>query len=115
MDKDTDKVLIVEGKTDKERVLKLLQEPVKIICTNGTLGIEKLEELALSIEDKDVYILVDEDKAGKKLRKNLQQELPHAEHLYINRVYKEVALTPLLQLAKVLMNAHFKIDEKSLI
>jgi toprim domain protein len=115
MDKETEKVLIVEGKTDKAKVLKLLQEPVNIICTNGTIGLEKLEELALSIEDKDVYILVDEDEAGKKLRKNLQQELPHAEHLYINKIYKEVALTPILQLAKVLLNAHFKIDEKSLI
>lgn len=115
MDTEIEKVLIVEGKTDKEKVLKLLQEPVEIICTHGTLGLEKLEELALSVEDKDVYILVDEDKPGQKLRKNLRQELPYAQHLYINKIYKEVALTPLIQLAKVLMNADFQIDEKTLL
>jgi toprim domain protein len=115
MNREIEKVLIVEGKTDKEKVLEILQEPIEIICTNGTLGIGRLEELALSIEDKDVYILVDEDEAGKRLRKGLQYELPHAEHLYINKVYKEVASTPIIQLAKVLMNANFRIDEKSLI
>jgi toprim domain protein len=110
-----DKVIIVEGKTDKQKLMQILKEPVEIICTHGTLGIERLEELALTIEDKDVYILVDADEAGMKLRKNLQYELPYAEHLYINKIYKEVARTPLMYLAKILLNAHFEIDQKCLL
>ena len=50
----------------------------------------------------DVYILVDADDAGKKLRKQLKRELPNATHLYIDPVYREVEATPFEYLAKVL-------------
>lgn len=39
------RVIIVEGITDKQRLLQLLNEPVAITCTFGTLGPDKLEEL----------------------------------------------------------------------
>ncbi|MCF6138578.1 toprim domain-containing protein [Pseudalkalibacillus berkeleyi] len=109
------KVLIVEGKTDRDKVKKLIQEPVEIICTHGTLSFTKLEELIELIEDRDIYILVDEDDAGHKLRKILKRELPNANHLYTQSIYKEVAETPLMYLAKILMNANFRIDQRYLL
>ncbi len=114
MDEIETKVLIVEGKTDREKVKKLISEPVEIICTHGTISFTKLEELIDLIEHREIYILVDEDDAGHKLRKTLKRELPNATHLYTQSVYKEVAETPLMYLAKILMNANFRIDQRYL-
>ncbi|MET3506096.1 5S rRNA maturation endonuclease (ribonuclease M5) [Halalkalibacter oceani] len=50
-----EKVLIVEGTNDRKRVKRVLNEPVDVICTYGTLSVTKLEDLILPIEDKDVY------------------------------------------------------------
>jgi toprim domain protein len=106
------KVIIVEGKTDKERIEQLIDEPVQIICTYGTLSYEKLEELIVPLQNEDVYILVDADTPGMKLRNQLKQELPNAAHLYTRRMYREVARTPLDFLAQVLMDAHFDVDDR---
>lgn len=104
-----EKVIIVEGKTDKERLLKILSEPVRIICTYGTLSEEKLEELILPLQYDEVYILVDADEAGNRLRRELQRELPNARHLYTRKMFREVATTPLEHLARVLFDAHFEV------
>ncbi|WP_209121334.1 toprim domain-containing protein [Alkalihalobacillus sp. BA299] len=88
------KVIIVEGKNDRKRVQKVLDEPVDVICTYGTLSDEKLETLILPIEDLDVYILVDSDEPGEKLRKQLMHELPNATHLYTQKEYGQVETTP---------------------
>lgn len=37
------KIIIVEGKTDKERLQEILVEPVEILCSHGTMGYEKLK------------------------------------------------------------------------
>jgi toprim domain protein len=108
---ETRKFIIVEGRKDKERLLRILDEPVEIICTYGTLSEEKIERLILPLQYEDVYILVDADDAGNKLRNQLKRELPHAKHLYTRKVYRQVQSTPLEYLAEVLMNAHFEINE----
>ncbi|NRD76425.1 toprim domain-containing protein [Bacillus sp. BRMEA1] len=109
-----DKVLIVEGKSDKNRVKNILKEPVEIICTNGTISITKLDELIDFLEDKEVYILVDADEAGEKLRKQLKREFPQAEHLYIDRMYREVATAPIKHLATVLLSANIDVHTEYL-
>ena len=101
------KVLIVEGKTDKEKLQNILAEPVKIICTFGTLSQTKLDELALLLEDEEVYILTDADESGEKLRRQLKLYLPNATHLFTVRMYREVADSPASFLAKILQEAHF--------
>lgn len=103
------KVIIVEGKTDREKLLLVLNEEVQIICTYGTLSDEKVEEIILPLQDEDVYVLVDADGAGNKLRKQLKQELPNARQLYTRKMYREVATTPLDHLARILADAHFEI------
>ncbi|MCD8511408.1 MAG: toprim domain-containing protein [Bacillus sp. (in: Bacteria)] len=104
------KVLIVEGINDRKRVKAVLDEPVDIICTNGTLSEEKLESFILPVEDKEVYILVDEDDAGKKLRKQLKHELPNAVHLYTQKGFRQVETTPYEHLIQEL-RGHFKVKE----
>ncbi|MCL6548579.1 MAG: toprim domain-containing protein [Alicyclobacillus sp.] len=107
------KVMIVEGATDRERLLQVLREPVDILCTGGTLSYEKVEAriAPLYTADCEVYILVDADEPGQKLRNQLRQELPRATHLYTRRMYREVASTPLDVLASILDAAHFAVDE----
>lgn len=109
MTQDQMKRIVVEGKTDRDKILALLDEPVEIICTNGTVGFEQMEELVAFLENKEVYILVDADEAGNKLRRQLKQELPNAKHLYIRKMHKEVARTPDEDLIRVLENAHFQV------
>lgn len=96
------KVIIVEGKNDRKRIKQILDEPVEIICTYGTLSDEKLENLILPFEDYDVYILVDADESGEQLRKHLKRELPNATHLYTLKGYGQVEETPYHYLAQIL-------------
>jgi len=101
MDDGNDKVIIVEGTSDKRKVQPIIREPVEIICTNGTISFNKMDELIDELSNRDVYILVDADEAGEKLRKQLKREFPDAEHLYIDRSYREVATTPSNHLASL--------------
>ncbi len=103
------KVIIVEGKTDKERLEEILEEPVEILCSYGTMSYEKLEEWATELEEAEIYLLVDADDSGGKIRKLLNQELPNVHHLYTHRMYREVATTPLEVLAGILEHAHFEV------
>jgi toprim domain protein len=107
-----EKVIIVEGRTDKEQISKIIVEDIEIICTNGTIGVDRLEQLILDydLDNKDVYILVDEDYSGQKLRKQLSHELPHAEHIYIDKAYREVATTPAQELATALLSKSIAVN-----
>lgn len=109
-----DKVIIVEGKSDKNKVKRIIKEPVEIICTNGTISMAKLDELIESLEDKDIYVLVDADEAGEKLRKQLKREFPEAEHLYIDKSYREVATASEKHLATILLGANIDVHAEFL-
>jgi len=115
--KDIEKVIIVEGKSDKKKIEPLLLDAVEIICTNGTVSAQKIEELVdeFGLDNKEVYILADADYAGEKLRKQFQRELPNAKHIYIDKVYREVATTPEYQLATALLSKNINVDPKFLI
>lgn len=76
----------------------------------GTLSEQKLEELIFPIENEDVYILVDADESGNKLRSQLKRELPNAKHLYTRRMYREVQDTPIEYLVEILLKDHFVIN-----
>lgn len=106
----SDTIIIVEGKTDKARILQILAQPVKILCTQGTLSYEQFEEDIIPLQHDEVYILVDADDSGNRLRNQLKQALPNAKHLYTRRVYREVAHTPTEYLAKILHDAHFEVQ-----
>ncbi|WP_404454035.1 toprim domain-containing protein [Virgibacillus necropolis] len=109
---ESDKVIIVEGLTDKKQIEKIIMDPVTIICTNGTLGVARFDELldTYDLDNKDVYILADEDSAGMKLRKQLARELPHAEHIYVSSEFREVATTPESLLATALVGKRINVN-----
>lgn len=109
-----EKVIIVEGKTDKIKVKEVIRDPVDIVCTNGTISITRLDELVDELYEKDVYILVDSDESGEKLRKQLKREFPQAFHLYVDKTYREVATAPCQHLAVILQNANIDVKLKYL-
>jgi toprim domain protein len=109
-----EKIIIVEGTSDKRKVQSIIKEPVEIICTNGTISISRLDELVDYISGKDVYILVDADDAGEKLRKQFIREVPEVEHLYIDKMYREVATAPEKHLATVLLSANIDVHAEYL-
>lgn len=106
-----DRIIIVEGHSDKRMIKKVLNEPVDIICTFGTFGVEKFDDMLeeFDLDYRDVYIFVDADESGAKLRKQLTAELPHAKQLYIPDEYVEVETTPEKTLAIELIKHNFKI------
>lgn len=108
---EAEKVIIVEGLSDKRKVEEVLDEDVTIVCTNGTLGIHRFDEMleTYHLDDNDVYIFVDEDRSGLKLRKQLAKELPHAEHIHISKDYREVASTPYKIIASLLVQKRFSV------
>lgn len=103
------RVIIVEGKTDKKRLEQILNEPVEITCTYGTLGLDKLEALITEYSEADVCVFLDADAAGDKSRRLFKQEFPNVRHIYTHRMYREVATTPLDVLAQILEGAHFAV------
>ncbi|WP_217588678.1 toprim domain-containing protein [Lentibacillus saliphilus] len=107
-----DKVMIVEGLTDKRQVEKVLTDDIEVICTNGTLGVERFDDLLerYDLDNKDVYILVDEDEPGFKLRRQLRHELPHAIHIHVASEFREVATTPYDVLATALVGKHLHVN-----
>lgn len=105
-----DKVLIVEGITDKRRVEEVLIEPVQIICTQGTMGVEKLDEILEQVNGNDIYILSDADKEGRKIRKWFKQHLSESTHIYIDPKFSQVGRCPRDYLANVLLRHGFYVD-----
>ncbi|MET0785609.1 MAG: toprim domain-containing protein [Paenisporosarcina sp.] len=104
-----DKVIVVEGRSDKLRIELILAEPIEIICTNGTASAVKIEELLTPFEDYEIFIFADSDPSGEKLRHACKREFPEARHLYTDEKYKEVATTPLKVLASILSKAHIDV------
>ncbi|RDU36956.1 hypothetical protein DRW41_09660 [Neobacillus piezotolerans] len=109
-----DKIIIVEGKSDKKKVLGMIKDRVEVICTNGTISLSRLDELIDSFGDRQVFILADADEAGEKLRRQFRREYPEAEHLYIDKMYKEVATAPYHHLAMVLLGANIDVHTEFL-
>ena|SRR5699024_3703208 len=106
------RIIIVEGANDRKMIRNVLQDSVPVICTYGTFGIEKFDDMLekYQLDDKEVYIFVDEDEPGKELRKELKAELPHAFHLHVTDEWPEVENAPEkligTELAKFNFNVH---------
>ncbi len=110
------KIIIVEGKSDKQHIKKVIVEPVEVICTFGTFSISYFDEIleAYDLDHRDVYIFVDEDESGLELRKELTRELPHAHHVRVNSEYREVETTPLNEIAHALLSQNIEVDPRFL-
>ena len=109
------KVIVVEGRSDKQRIQKVLAEPIEIICTNGTVSASRLEELLVPYEQDEMYIFVDADSSGEKLRSLIKREFPEALHLYTDVTYREVATTPLKVIASILLGANIEVRSQFIV
>lgn len=107
------KILIVEGKADRLRLQRILAEPVKILCTFGTISEYDLDELLLPYETADLYVFVDADYTGEKIRSLFERNYPGAIHLYTNEFYKEVETTP-YDLLSAQLKKYFEIHQQFL-
>lgn len=86
--------IIVEGKNDRSRLGRLLTSDITILCTFGTLNTDKLESLYKQVKDQEVYLFMDNDSSGKKIRGVLRDAFPDATHIYTRRGYAGVEGTP---------------------
>ena len=109
-----ERILIVEGSSDRKRLLPLIAEPIKIICTNGTISAYELEELLAPYEDWELFVFVDADESGEKIRALFKREFPLAVHIYTEKVYKEVETTPNDVLVAALLHANIEVRSKFL-
>lgn len=100
-----EKVIIVEGTSDRRKIESIIREPVEIVCTNGTIGLSKMDELVDRFFDKEVYVLVDADDAGEKLRKQFRKEFPQAEHIYIDKLVPRSGNCAIYTLSKCIMGS----------
>ncbi|MET3683695.1 toprim domain protein [Alkalibacillus flavidus] len=110
------RVLIVEGKQDRRKLQAVLEHDEAILCTFGTVSPFAIDEMIENYDllDRDVYIFTDTDEPGKKLRKQLNHELSHAQNLYVDAKYRQVEDTPEHVIASVLQAANFKVKVKFL-
>ncbi|ANE45068.1 DNA primase [Paenibacillus swuensis] len=89
-----DLVLIVEGKNDKRRLTRLLSPDIDIYCTFGTLNTDKTEQLRKKVRNRQVYLFMDNDSSGSRIRKVLRDMFPDSEQIYTRRGYAGVEGTP---------------------
>lgn len=86
--------IIVEGKNDLSKLRRLLNGEVRIHCTFGTLNSQKLESLRKNVKGDELYLFLDNDPSGKRIRGVLRDTFPDAEQIYTRRGYAGVEGTP---------------------
>ncbi|MBF7017574.1 toprim domain-containing protein [Staphylococcus durrellii] len=106
------KVIVVEGKTDKVQVKKVIDEPVQIICTNGTMSIDKIDNMLETLYDEQVFILVDSDDEGEKIRGWFKRYLSESKHIRVDKQYCEVARCPKHYLSRLLEKNGFLVKDE---
>jgi len=103
------KCIIVEGRSDKEKLNSLLKEQVLIVYTNGTVDDEAMIELLDLYDGYELYCFFDRDKSGDKLRKVMKRTFSEATHLHVPSPFIEVANTPPHILKDILKKNHFAV------
>lgn len=87
-------LFIVEGRSDKDKLLEFLPSDANIVCTNGTMDEEDFLVLLEPYEGLEFVTLFDADRSGEKLRKTMKRIYPESLQLIIPTEYREVAETP---------------------
>jgi len=90
----SDALIIVEGKNDRKRLSRLLSPHIEIQCTYGTLNSERIESLRKIAGDRHVYLFLDNDASGRRIRGMLADVFPEADHIYTRKGYQGVEGTP---------------------
>ena len=71
-----------------------MNEEITILCTFGTLNSLKLESLRKKVRDDEVFLFMDNDSSGKRIRGVLCDAFPDAVQMYTRRGYAGVEGTP---------------------
>ncbi|MDQ6419830.1 toprim domain-containing protein [Paenibacillus sp. LHD-117] len=105
-----DVAIVVEGKNDRSRLRRVLDDRIMILCTYGTPGTLQLEKLLKEAGDRQIYVFTDNDSSGRRIRGMLSDLFPDAEHIYTRKGYSGVEHTPveylIEQLEKAGLDAH---------
>lgn len=88
-------LVIVEGKNDTRKIRQLLPDTVAIAMTFGIPNAERLEHIRQKAAGRIVFILTDQDAAGRRIRRSLLEMLPDAINIYTKSGYNGVEHTPL--------------------
>ncbi len=67
---------------------QVIAEPVNIICTHGTMSIDKLDDMIESLYDKQVFVLADSDDEGDRIRNWFKRYLSELIYLLIKLTVK---------------------------
>lgn len=114
-------VIVVEGKTDIEKVSKITN--ALIISTNGSsIPRETIEYIKELSKERKVIILTDPDYPGLRIRDILNKEIPNAYNAFVSREKASngkklgVAESPEEEILKALENAKvFDIKKEEMI
>lgn len=88
------KIIVVEGKADRQRLKKIIAEEVIFVCTFGTISEYDVEQLMMPYEVDELFVFVDYDHTGERIRRHFHELYPEAIHLYTNPDDIEVEETP---------------------
>ncbi|MBW5447260.1 DNA primase [Cohnella sp. CFH 77786] len=102
-----DVAIIVEGKNDKSRLARVLSPLIPVFCTFGTPNSGRIETLRKAVGHRQVFLFLDNDSSGSRIRGMLRDVFPDAEHLYTRKGYKGVEGTPEEYLIQQLEKAGF--------
>jgi len=97
---EADWVVIVEGKNDRRRLARLVDDNITILLTYGIPSQRWLDHLVHTVGDRPVIIFTDADSTGRRIRGILAEAFPHALHLHTKPSYRGVEQTPLSYLAE---------------
>lgn len=89
-----DIAIIVEGKNDRSKLQRLLDDRIAIFCTFGTPGTAQLDRLRKQVGNRHVFIFTDNDSSGRHIRGILYDLFPDAEPIYTRKGYAGVENTP---------------------
>ncbi|MFC4775558.1 toprim domain-containing protein [Paenibacillus sp. GCM10023252] len=89
-----DITIVVEGKNDKSRLKRVLNDEIAVYCTYGTPGTDRIDRLRKQVGNSQVYIFTDNDASGRKIRGILRDAFPDADHIHTRRGYPGVEKTP---------------------
>lgn len=89
-----DATIVVEGKNDRSRLKRVIDERIQILCTYGTPGAAQLDKLRKDAGDRQVFVFTDNDSSGRRIRGMLSDIFPDAEHIYTRKGYAGVEHTP---------------------
>lgn len=80
-----DYILIVEGKNDYSRI-KQIYPDMNIMITGGSaVSDEFLSNVKVLSKTHEIVIFTDPDAPGEKIRKKIQEVVPDASHIFINK------------------------------